>query len=101
MWGILKALLAAQILFHEKLDALISFDHDWTSRFNVIKLFSYSTQLSMEFIMLTNVKMPTIVGILRLIRIKMRYRRVLKQENIYFSLFFSLNEKLKFHAQLS
>ena len=29
----------------------------------VIKLFSYSTHLSMEFIMLINVKMPTIVGI--------------------------------------
>ena len=30
----------------------------------VIKLFSYSTQLSMKFILLINVKMPTIVGIL-------------------------------------
>ena len=30
----------------------------------VIKLFSYSTQLSMEFFQLINVKMPTIVGIL-------------------------------------
>ena len=29
----------------------------------VIKLFSYSTQLSITFIMLINVKMPTIVGI--------------------------------------
>ena len=29
----------------------------------VIKLFSYSTQLSMEFFQLINVKMPTIVGI--------------------------------------
>ena len=30
----------------------------------VIKLFSCSTQLSMEFFLLINVKMPTIVGIL-------------------------------------
>ena len=30
----------------------------------VIKLSSCSTQLSMKFILLTNVKMPTIVGIL-------------------------------------
>ena len=33
----------------------------------VIELFSYSTQLTMEFILLTNVKMPTIVGILTFI----------------------------------
>ena len=33
----------------------------------VIKLFSYSTQLSIKFIMLINVKMPTIVGILTFI----------------------------------
>ena len=31
----------------------------------VIKLFSYSTQLSTKFILLINVKMPTIVGILK------------------------------------
>ena len=31
----------------------------------VIKLFSCSTQLSIEFFLLINVKMPTIVGILR------------------------------------
>ena len=30
----------------------------------VIKLFSYSTQLSMQFFLLINIKMPTIVGIL-------------------------------------
>ena len=35
-------------------------DHD----LEVIKLFSCSTQLSIKFIMLINVKMPTIVGIL-------------------------------------
>ena len=30
----------------------------------VIKLFSYSTQPSMKFFLLINIKMPTIVGIL-------------------------------------
>ena len=33
----------------------------------VIKHFSYSTQLSTKFILLINVKMPTIVGILTFI----------------------------------
>ena len=33
----------------------------------VKKLFSYTTQLSMKFILLINVKMPTIVGILTFI----------------------------------
>ena len=33
----------------------------------IIKLFSYSTQLSTKFILLINVKMPTIVGILTFI----------------------------------
>ena len=33
----------------------------------VIKLFSCSTQLSMKFILLINVKLPTIVGILTFI----------------------------------
>ena len=47
----------------------------------VIKLFSCSTQLSMKFTMLINIKMPTIVGILTFIsmtnitseRLKARY----------------------------
>ena len=33
----------------------------------VIKLFSYTTQLSTKFILLINVKLPTIVGILTFI----------------------------------
>ena len=37
------------------------------SGLEVIKLFSCSTQLSMKFILLINVKMPTIVGILTFI----------------------------------
>ena len=50
----------------------------------VIKLFSYSTQLSMKFILLLNVKMPTIVGILTFISMINKHLRDLKQE---FSLF--------------
>ena len=41
-----------------------SVDKKMTSGPEVIKLFTYSTQLSMDFSMLINVKMPTIVGIL-------------------------------------
>ena len=40
-----------------------------------IKLFSCSTQLSMEFFLLINVKMPTIVGILTFIsKINIAYK---------------------------
>ena len=38
--------------------------HDVTSGSEVIKLFLCSTELSMKFFLLINVKMPTIVGIL-------------------------------------
>ena len=37
---------------------------NWKPRPVVLKLFSCSTQLSMRFFLLINVKMPTIVGIL-------------------------------------
>ena len=37
------------------------------SGFEVIKLFSCSTQLRLKFILLINVKMPTVVGILTFI----------------------------------
>ena len=36
----------------------------------VIKLFSYSTQLSLKLFLLKNVKMPTIVGILTFMNMK-------------------------------
>ena len=36
----------------------------------VIKLFSCSTQLSMDFFLLINVKMPTVVGILTFLNMK-------------------------------
>ena len=42
----------------------------------VIKLFSCSTELSTKFIMLINVKMPTIVGILTFISMINKHLRV-------------------------
>ena len=49
----------------------------------VIKLFSCSTQLSMKFTMLINVKMPTIVSILTFISMLNRF----KARSLYFSVF--------------
>ena len=43
------------------------FVHLEDSGLKVIKLFSCSTQLRLKFILLINVKMPTIVGILTFI----------------------------------
>ena len=67
----------------------------------VIKLFSCSAQLRVKFILLINVKMPTIVGILTFIsRINcqtLRYEPVFSTNFDYFSIY----EQLKFHAQLS
>ena len=67
----------------------------------VIKLFSCSAQLRLKFILLINVKMPTIVGILTFIsRINyqiLRYKPVFSTNFDYFSIY----EQLKFHAQLS
>ena len=56
------------------------------SRPEVIKLLSYSTQLSTKFILLINVKMPTIVGILTFISMIniIHYLRDLKQETSSF-----------------
>ena len=67
----------------------------------VIKLFSCSTQLSLKFILLINVKMPTIVGILTFMsRITYQF---LEFEPDFFANFdyFSIYEHLKIHAQLS
>ena len=58
-----------------------------SSGLEVIKLFSCSTQLGLKFIILINVKMPTIVGILTFISMIIQHLRVLKQE---VSLFFGI-----------
>ena len=66
----------------------------------VIKLFSYSTQLSTKSILLINVKMPTIVGILTIISMINTTSERLKDRNFFICLYFRYNEQLKFHAQL-
>ena len=67
----------------------------------VIILFPCSTQLSMKFILLINVKMPTIVGILTFISMIYTIPERLKARNFFICLYFSFYEQLKFRAQLS
>ena len=67
----------------------------------VIKPFSCSTQLSKKFILLINVKMPTIFGISTFISKVNTTTERLKQETFFICRYFSLYEQLKFCAQLS
>ena len=70
--------------------------------FEVIKLFSCSTQLSTKFILLINVKMPTIVaGILTFISMINTTSERLKASNFFICQYLSFYEHLKFYAQLS
>ena len=70
-------------------------------RLKVIKLFSCSTQLRQKFILLINVKMPTIVGILTFMsRINYQFLSFEpKCSTIFYN--FNIYEQLKFHAELS
>ena len=65
----------------------------------VITLFSYSTQLSTKFIMLLNVKMPTIVGIFTFISMINTTSGGLKARNFFICQYFSFDEELKFCAE--
>ena len=66
----------------------------------VIKLFSCSTQLRLKFILLINVKMPTIVGILTFMS-RINYRLWSSKPSISRYLgYFGIYEPFKFHAQL-
>ena len=67
----------------------------------VIKLFSYSTQLNTKLIVLINVKMPTIVGILTFISMINTTPERLQAINFFISRYSCFYEQLKFHAQLS
>ena len=67
----------------------------------VIKLFSHSTQLSTKFILLINVKLPTIVGILTFNRMINTTSERLKARNFFICRYFSFYERLKIRAQLS
>ena len=60
-----------------------------------------STQLSTKFILLINVKMPTIVGILTFISMTNTISKRLKARNFFSCQYFSFYEQLKFRAQLS
>ena len=66
-----------------------------------IKLFPRSTQLSMKFHLLINVKMPTTVGILTFISMINTTSERLKARNFFICPYFSFYELLKFRAQLS
>ena len=55
----------------------------------VIKLFSCSNQLSTKFILLVNVKMPTIVGILTFISMINTTSERLKEKNIFSCQYFN------------
>ena len=67
----------------------------------IIKPFSCPTQLSTKFILLLNVKMPTIVGILTLISITNSRSERLRARNMFICRYFGFYEQLKFRAQLS
>ena len=61
-----------------------------------MKLYSCSTQLSKKFILLINVKMPTIVGILTVISMINTTTERLKARNFFICPYFSFYEQLKF-----
>ena len=67
----------------------------------VKKCFSCSTKLSTKFIMLINVKMPTIVGILIFISMINTTSERLQTINFFICRYFSFYEQLTFRAQLS
>ena len=67
----------------------------------VIKPFLCSTQLSMKFFLLINVKMPTIVGILTFMNRKNSYLGWSEPEKCWISWYFHTYEQLKFYAQFS
>ena len=65
----------------------------------VTKLFH--AQLETKFILLINVKMPTIVSILTFISMINTTSERLKARNFIICRYFSFYEQLKFHAQLN
>ena len=66
-----------------------------------VEFFSYSTQLSMKFILLINVKMPTIVGILTFISMINTTSERLETRKFFICRYFSFYKQLKFRTQLS
>ena len=72
----------------------------WTGP-EIIKLLSCSTQPSMKFFLLINVKMPTIVGILTFMSGKNSILGLSEPEKCWISWYFHTCEQLNFYAQLS
>ena len=66
----------------------------------VIKLFSYSSQLSTKVVMLMNVKMPIIDGMLTFISKVNATSDRLKAITFFICRYFSFYKQLKFRAQL-
>ena len=66
----------------------------------VIKLFSFLTQLSTEFILLINVKMTSVVGILKFISLINTTSERGKARNFYMCQYFSVYEQLCLFACL-
>ena len=67
----------------------------------IIKPFSFSAELSMKFIMLINVKMPTIVVIFTFISMINTISEKLKARKVFILQHFRFFKQLKIHAQLS
>ena len=72
----------------------------WGSGTEVVNLFLCLTQLGKKFIMLINVKMPTIVGILTFISMLKATSESLKARKVGIFQQLSFYEQLKFYAQL-
>ena len=66
-----------------------------------MKNFPCSTQLSMKFVLLINVKMSTVVGILTFMSRKNSILGLSEPEKMLNFLIFHTYEHLKFHAQQS
>ena len=70
-------------------------------RSEVIIHYLCSTQLSMRFVMLINVKMPTIVGILSFISMINATSASMTARNVFIFQYSSFISKKKFHVQWS
>ena len=75
--------------------------HTMKPGIEVINLFPCSTQLSTKFILLINVKMPTIVGILTIISMINTTSERHDPRNFFICRYFSFNDQLKLCAHLS
>ena len=97
----INSILFYSILFYSILFySILFFEYRIRSR-GYETFFSCSAQLRLKFIMLINVKMPTVVGILTFIsRINYCLMGYLPEFSTDFG-YFSFYELLKFHAQLS